>query len=471
MSLVAKPMNFSASWADGFNELLCAPPALALSERMHWLLDLGREEFGLDLAGLVHVSKHAYRLHGVIAPANSGFSLGQEIPAELTNSCQVVETGKPYAFASAGSSDQSRQAPYRNFGLEAYLGVPVWVAGRLWGVLVFCSRTPRNEQFDEHHIKRAEMLAAVAGQWLHIEEAEQRMRMIFDLIPSLIWFKDADNNILRANKAAAESIGVTVSEMEGSNTAEFYPEHAEKYHQDDLAVFNSGQAKVGIVEPYVADGVSKWIQTDKIPAINEDGHVWSLLVMATDVTNMADSRAQLVAENVELSITARVDGLTGLLNRSAWDEMIQTAHDMRVGQQQTYSVLMMDTDHFKLLNDTVGHAAGDECLRILGKSLLDHAPVGAIVGRYGGEEFGVLLPNTDVGKAAEQAEFYVREIRKLRIPHDASPTSDFVTISIGVAERVDGADVEAAVQAADAALYEAKSAGRDCVRVAAAQTV
>ena len=125
------------------------------------------------------------------------------------------------------------------------------------------------------------------------KEAEARLlqqqieqQVLLDLIPAMVWYKDSRNHILRANRRAAESINKTVADIEGHSTAEFYPDEAEKYHQDDLEVIVSGRPKLGIVEQYrTGSGEKRWVQTDKVPYLDPQGHILGVLVFAQDITD------------------------------------------------------------------------------------------------------------------------------------------------------------------------------------------
>lgn len=131
---------------------------------------------------------------------------------------------------------------------------------------------------------------------LHQQRVEQQV--LLDLIPAMVWYKDSQNRILRANRRAAESINKTVEEVEGQSTYDLYPDEAERYHQDDLAVITSGQPKLGIVEPYeIAPGQKRWVQTDKVPYRDAQGNVIGVLVFAQDITERR--QAALVLEENE----------------------------------------------------------------------------------------------------------------------------------------------------------------------------
>jgi PAS domain S-box-containing protein len=111
------------------------------------------------------------------------------------------------------------------------------------------------------------------------------LRVLFDMMPAMIWFKDTENNILRINKRAADAAGKPVAELEGKSVREIYPQEAAKYFADDLEVIQSGIPKLGIVEMLKSrDGKELWVQTDKVPVSDKDGKVISIVVMAQDIT-------------------------------------------------------------------------------------------------------------------------------------------------------------------------------------------
>jgi diguanylate cyclase (GGDEF)-like protein len=171
--------------------------------------------------------------------------------------------------------------------------------------------------------------------------------------------------------------------------------------------------------------------------------------------------SQFVAE---LRNASRYDALTGLLNRRAFEEALESEvhRSRRLGEP--FSVLMLDADRFKDINDREGHAAGDRALQHLGTLLAAHMRDIDRVGRYGGEEFVVLLPGTGQHDAMLTAERLREKVQSLppRWQERAVP----LTVSIGVSEwRGDEDDVASLLGRADAALYQAKEAGRNCVAV------
>jgi diguanylate cyclase (GGDEF)-like protein len=161
---------------------------------------------------------------------------------------------------------------------------------------------------------------------------------------------------------------------------------------------------------------------------------------------------------------ATTDELTGLPNRRAFTEAAARAVTRSLADGLSCSVLFIDLDDFKAINDTLGHPAGDDVLRRVARVLSARLRRGDLLARYGGEEFIVLLPDTDVVAATELAELFRQKVSAIRDDPVAGGLP--VTTSIGVATLSrDILSTDALLVAADASLYEAKRAGRDCVRV------
>jgi diguanylate cyclase (GGDEF)-like protein len=179
---------------------------------------------------------------------------------------------------------------------------------------------------------------------------------------------------------------------------------------------------------------------------------------------IAEMRDQLNQLNAELEALSQLDSLTQIYNRRTFNELAQQQWALAKRHQQPISALMIDVDHFKLFNDHYGHPAGDACLKKVThaiKSCLHRSS--DILGRYGGEEFIVLLPETDAKGAMRVAQAISEALENIQIRHDVSPSSTYVTASIGGATclRTTGHDLEELIKNADRALYKAKRAGRN----------
>jgi diguanylate cyclase (GGDEF)-like protein len=201
---------------------------------------------------------------------------------------------------------------------------------------------------------------------------------------------------------------------------------------------------------------------------------WHLIrqieLRTTAEAELTRTYASLEQLNRTLERLAMQDGLTGLANRRQFDVTLHNEFSRATRQASALALIMVDVDCFKQYNDIYGHAAGDDCLRTISHLIRDLTAgrPGDLVARYGGEEIAVLLPNTDAAHAVAIAENIRSAIRALDIEHSGNPTG-FVTISAGVDARIPirGADEPTVlILAADKALYEAKSTGRNRVLAA-----
>jgi two-component system, cell cycle response regulator len=173
----------------------------------------------------------------------------------------------------------------------------------------------------------------------------------------------------------------------------------------------------------------------------------------------------------ELERRSTHDGLTGLLNLAAFDERLQVEFDGSDRHRRPLSLLMVDIDFFKRVNDSYGHQAGDRVLQSVANLLGTTTRPGDVVTRYGGEEFAIILPETDEASAMVMAERLRAAIESAEIECDTCGAIK-LTISIGCASRRSRLiSTGGLVNAADSALYEAKTAGRNRVVSANKQTL
>lgn len=190
---------------------------------------------------------------------------------------------------------------------------------------------------------------------------------------------------------------------------------------------------------------------------------------------VASRTAELQTANARLQELTRQDSLTGLLNRRAMCERIEELHAMARRYGNPYAVVLLDIDHFKLFNDTQGHPAGDEVIRTVASTIHDSIRISDTLYRYGGEEFLILLPETELEGAALVCERARRAVAARSVVHPASPTADHVTISLGCTDVAtegiaESATWETVVERADNALYRAKQGGRNRFSVWAPST-
>lgn len=198
--------------------------------------------------------------------------------------------------------------------------------------------------------------------------------------------------------------------------------------------------------------------------------VWQVLLYASMayVPVLATLGYALMCNDVlnrELARLASRDPLTGILNRRSLEERSEGMLASARRRGRAVSVALIDVDHFKSVNDTFGHEAGDESLRQLVRVLQRTSRAGDLQARWGGEEFLVVMPETEAAAAQIAAERIRAEVEALEFRQDERLIP--LRVSIGVAQRLPGEDLSGLVRRADAALYEAKRLGRNRVAVAA----
>lgn len=169
----------------------------------------------------------------------------------------------------------------------------------------------------------------------------------------------------------------------------------------------------------------------------------------------------------EARSASEIDGPTGVFNRRAFDTYLLESVGRCQKERCRTALVLVDIDSFKQVNDRLGHLVGDRIIKLVAERLTAHAPEGARVFRYGGDEFAVLLPRVGIGEGRVFADGVRRELERARLTRRADRCVFDLTASFGVAELLRGESATSLFLRADAALYEAKSAGRNRVHVSA----
>ena len=217
-----------------------------------------------------------------------------------------------------------------------------------------------------------------------------------------------------------------------------------------------------------------------VPLLTENNLI-GLLAVASYTPNMFDTTDKLLLEQIgqqavlsiqnarhyeEVTLQAKLDSLTGVSNHNHFIEILYQASDTALSAQSPLSLIMLDIDHFKLYNDTYGHTIGDQVLRLTVQAMKSHIKKTDTVGRWGGEEFGIVLPNATTTQANMVANRIRRTLSELPLFNVEGKTIPKPTISQGIATIPEHtSDVDELVVIADRALYRAKARGRDQVAV------
>jgi diguanylate cyclase (GGDEF)-like protein len=201
------------------------------------------------------------------------------------------------------------------------------------------------------------------------------------------------------------------------------------------------------------------------PLTGTNGEVDKICLLIYDVTEFASSKRALERANEQLAKLSMTDRLTGLLNRGTWENLVDAEYERYRRYGQATSLVMFDIDHFKPVNDNYGHLAGDEVIRHTAQTTRNNIRQSDSAGRYGGEEFGIILPETDAENARLICERIRESIEKSTVETSAGNIT--YTISMGIAQLTDEPENYMQwMQKADEALYAAKESGRNRVVVA-----
>ena len=204
--------------------------------------------------------------------------------------------------------------------------------------------------------------------------------------------------------------------------------------------------------------------TTFIPLMSTTGQVSHLCLLVYDVTDNATHKKELEKVNADLAILSQTDGLTQLFNRNHWQHCLEAEFKRYARSQHSSSLVMLDIDHFKVVNDSYGHLVGDDVIRHLAKLIREQVRETDVSGRYGGEEFVVLLADTGLDDAVTFAERLRKTVEQSVVIHNDIEIK--YTISLGISE-IDPSftTVSHWLEHGDDALYKSKQNGRNQVTV------
>ena len=452
--------------------------SLSFEEKTEAILEMGCAQFGLEIGILARVDEEQFRL---VQARSSHDSLS---PGAAFPDCEG------YCAEALGRSEA--------LSLASCISTPIRVDGAVWGRLCFAGALPESRLFTSGDRELVRLMAQWIGGEIarrQAEEAvqgsEERFRTAIASMSEGLIVMGADGVIHLWNDSAEQILGKTRSEMHGWRPLHsgFVPvrEDGSRFPEGSYPLMVSlrrGEPQTDVVVGLPrGDGGMIWVSVNAKPLfppggapdpkpsaivatfrdITERRHQEDLI--AEQMVQIKEHAATLEAQklelevvNAELEMLALRDGLTGLSNRRAFGLRVTLEMTRAVRYGTPLSLLLLDVDHFKEYNDTFGHVAGDDVLRMLSQVLLTQGRETDFFARYGGEEFVIILPHTGSEGARILAERLCAAISSA-----AWPTRP-VTASIGAATLLpDMTTEDDLVSAADRALYAAKTAGRNCV--------
>ena len=305
-----------------------------------------------------------------------------------------------------------------------------------------------------------------------IKELHWLMEMVHNVDAGLMVL-DGDYRIQLWNGFMANHSGLTPPQTIGKNLFDLFPEIPDRWFQrklDGVFLLKTRSFVTWEQRPYLIrfknyrpiTGMAEFMYQNVtlIPLGSSDGSVRHVGVIVYDVTDTATNKLELESANDQLAKLSRTDRLTGLNNRGHWEECLRNEFSRCLRTRQASSLVMFDIDHFKKINDTCGHQAGDEVIRVVAQVMRDSIRATDIAGRYGGEEFGVILPVTTASDSRVMAERMRTRIEQTTVVYDDEAIH--FTVSLGIAEFSEKMTGHTDwLSQADQALYQAKGGGRN----------
>ena len=332
--------------------------------------------------------------------------------------------------------------------------------------------------YDEQDMESLSQLAGLAWDIVQRKQAEdalklseRRYRLLHESMIDGYVSVDMSGKFVECNESYRNMIGYSEAELTRLTYKDITPE---KWHASELVIVEEQIIKRGYSDIYEKEYIRKDgsvfpVELHTVLMRNEAGEPEGMWAIVRDITERKYNEKALEAANLELQTAlmreqqlSRTDTLTGVNNRRHLYELAE--HEIQVAEryQRPLSVIMFDIDHFKQVNDNFGHKAGDQILKLVTDVSCAELRSADVVGRYGGEEFIVLLPMTNAQQAFQLAERIRTNVASLNIPTLKGEAN--ITLSIGVVELKPATPpetVEEVFRRADVAMYAAKQAGRN----------
>ena len=301
-------------------------------------------------------------------------------------------------------------------------------------------------------------------------------RWVLDVVKNIdvgLVLLDLNYDIQLWNSFMQNHSALAAEDVIGRNLFDAFPEIEEKWFNrkaESVCLLKNSAFTTWEQRPYLfcfenyrpITGQAKFMYQNStfMPIQSLSGEIESICLIIYDVTEQAINHIELESANNKLEIISKTDGLTGLLNRNHWEEHLEKEFERQKRYQKDCTLIIFDIDHFKKVNDNYGHPAGDEVIRQTANIVRQCIRKTDIAGRYGGEEYVILLPHTHVDSAKVLAERIRKKIERTPAYYEEQPIS--YTVSIGLCGFHQGLlSPTEWIDNADQALYICKEGGRN----------
>jgi diguanylate cyclase (GGDEF)-like protein/PAS domain S-box-containing protein len=411
---------------------------------------------------------------------SAGVRIGAADVPRYFQALQSERTIRAHDARTDRRTSEFRKGYLEPLGIKSMLDAPVFLRGKMVGVVCH-EHTGRARRWKLHEellagsfadfvalvletaawyeaegalrVERDALETKVAERTRELTESEANLRALVDFSPmAMVLTRIADSKVLLGNRRAASMFEVPPNDLEGRDPPTHWVNLTDRQRYLDQ-VFRHGRVDDFEAEMQTINGRRFWasLSGQRLRYKGDD----ALLAAIADITTQKQARDDLLMQ-------ATHDALTGIFNRRHVEDVLGREIVRAERHARPLAVAILDADHFKRINDTHGHQTGDEVLRAISTRFQSTLRSNDVLGRYGGEEFVVVFPETKLEEAGAVAERLRAAVADS--PINVGDDALGVTVSIGLAAHTPGLDRDKLLQRADAALYAAKQDGRNLVR-------